>query len=479
MHLLAATPGVVSDGSEAVDLGQTPGHIVVLSAADTELAALAAAQDRADRPDRHTPSLRLGNFLQLRHHMSVDLYVDTIVSHAKLVVVRMLGGASYWPYGIEQIASVCRRRGIAFAAIPGDDQPDPDLIRYSTLPADDIHRIWQYLVHGGPANADNFLAFAAALLGGKGDWQEPVRLLTAGLYWPGIDAPDLSDLRGRWHADAPVAAIVFYRALVQSGNLEPVDALVGALQDRGLNPLPIYVQSLKESVSAGIVSATFADAPPGVILNATGFAVSTPGADRTETPLDIPGCPILQTVFAATTEEIWAASDTGLIARDIAMNVALPEVDGRVLSRAVAFKSEARFDAATQTSVVKHLPSDDRVAFVADLAAAWAKLRGTPAKDRRIALVLANYPNRDGRIGNGVGLDTPAGTLTLLRAMAQVEYRVEDLPADGNALVDRLLAGPTNAEIQARIVEETLSLADYQVFFSGLPQSVRDAVAGR
>ena len=476
MHLLAATPGVVSDGSEAVDLGQTPGEIVVLSAADTELAALAAAQERAGTDGL---SLRLGNLLQLKHHMSVDLYVDAIVSHAKLVVVRMLGGVSYWPYGVEQIAATCRRKGIAFAAVPGDDQPDPELTQHSTLPADDIHRVWQYLVHGGPVNADNLLAYAASLLGGRADWNEPAPLLTAGLYWPGQGITDLATLRAQWQADAPVAAITFYRALVQSGNLEPVDALVSALQARGLNPLPVYIQSLKETVSAGILSATFGEAPPDVILNATGFAVSTPGVDRTETPLDIPRCPVLQTVFAATTEDVWAASETGLIARDIAMNVALPEVDGRVLSRAVAFKSEARFDDATQTSVVKHLPSDDRVAFVADLAAAWAKLRRTRASDRRIALVLANYPNRDGRIGNGVGLDTPAGTMTLLSGMAKADYRVDSLPADGNALVDRLLAGPTNTKVKTRIVEETLSLADYQIFFSGLPQSIRDAVTDR
>ena len=121
--------------------------------------------------------------------------------------------------------------------------------------------------------------------------------------------------------------------------------------------------------------------------------------------------------FTATTEDIWADGDTGLIARDIAMNVALPEVDGRVLSRAVAFKSEAQFDEDTQTAVVKHLPAPDRIDFAADLATAWVKLSSTPAADRRIAVVLANYPNRDGRIGNGVGLDTPAGTMTLLRAM--------------------------------------------------------------
>ena len=110
MHLLAATPGVVSDGSEAVDLGQTPGDIVVLSAADTELAALAAAQSRAGTG---APSLRLANFLQLKHPMSVDVYVETVIAHAKLVVVRLLGGTSYWPYGVEQIAAICRRNSVA------------------------------------------------------------------------------------------------------------------------------------------------------------------------------------------------------------------------------------------------------------------------------------------------------------------------------------------------------------------------------
>tara|TARA_B100000676_G_scaffold311358_1_gene380947 strand:- start:1364 stop:5104 length:3741 start_codon:yes stop_codon:yes gene_type:complete len=476
MHLLAATPGVVSDGSEAVDLGQTPGDIVVLSAADTELAALAAAQSRAGKG---APSLRLANFLQLKHPMSVDIYVETVIAHAKLVVVRLLGGASYWPYGVEQIAAICRRNGIGFAAVPGDDTPDPDLAQHGTMLSDDVHRLWQYLVHGGPANADNFLACAASLIGRDTEWVEPAPLMTAGLYWPGSDATDLDILQGFWKKGAPVAAVTFYRALIQSGNTEPVDAMIAALRKRGLNPLPLYIQSLKDTVSAGIVTNTFAAAQPRVILNATGFAVSTPSARRTETPFDAAGCPVLQIVFAATAEDIWADGDTGLIARDIAMNVALPEVDGRVLSRAVAFKSEARFDDDTQTAVVEHLPAPDRIDFAADLATAWAKLADTPAVDRRIAVVLANYPNRDGRIGNGVGLDTPAGTMTLLRAMQDAGYQLAELPEDGNALVERLLDGPTNSGVTARRIEEMISLADYQIFFSGLPKSVRDAVTQR
>ncbi len=476
MHLLATRPGVVSDGSDAVDLGQSAGDVVVLSAADSELASLVAAQQRAGGG---APSLRLANLLQLRHPMSVDLYVERTVACAKLVVVRLLGGASYWDYGIERIAATCRAKGIGFAAIPGDDQPDPELSRQSTLPPDAVHRLWQYLVHGGPANADGFLAYAAHLAGFGGDWAEPAPLLTAGLYRPGAASVDLDAVRARWQAGAPVAAVVFYRALLQAGNTEPVDALVSALEERGLNALPLYVQSLKNAVSAGVVRATFAAAPPDIVVNATGFAVSTPCAARAETPFDGADCPVLQAVFAATTEDAWGEGSHGLIARDIAMNVALPEVDGRIFSRAVAFKSEARFDAATETAVVKHVPAADRVAFVADLAAAWARLRRTPAENGRIAVVLANYPNRDGRIGNGVGLDTPAGTMVLLHAMGAAGYTVRDLPADGNALVARLLDGPTNAGVRGRRIEETILLSDYEIFFASLPKPVRDAVVAR
>ncbi len=158
MHLLAAKPGAISDGSAAVDLGQTAGEIVILSSADTELASLAAAQSR--RGDA-APSLRLANLLQLGHNLSVDLYIERVVQHARLVILRLLGGSRYWPYGVEQLAAICRERGIAFAALPGDDRPDPELTAASTLPVESAHRLWHYCVEGGVENAFNLLGFAA------------------------------------------------------------------------------------------------------------------------------------------------------------------------------------------------------------------------------------------------------------------------------------------------------------------------------
>ncbi|MDH3737651.1 MAG: cobaltochelatase subunit CobN, partial [Alphaproteobacteria bacterium] len=151
MHLLAATPGAVDDGSEAVDLGQTPGDIVVLSAADTEIACLAAAHAARQAADAAAPSVRLGNYLRLGHNLSVDLYTDRVIANAQLVVVRLLGGRGYWTYGVDEIATACAAAEIPVAFLPGDDQPDAELSQLTTLDAAASHRLWQYLVHGGTA----------------------------------------------------------------------------------------------------------------------------------------------------------------------------------------------------------------------------------------------------------------------------------------------------------------------------------------
>ena len=477
MHLLRAKAGSAIDETEAVDLGQTPGDIVFLSAADTELASLAGA--RAGFGDDF-PSLRLANLMQLAHPMSVDLHVESVVARARLVVARVLGGAGYWPYGVEQLVETCRAGSTPLALLPGDDQPDPEFASLGTVSAESTHRLWQYCVHGGPANSRNLLAFAADLIGHPAEWREPAPLPRAGLYHPECGACGFDEVAARWVEGAPAAAIVFYRAHVQAANLAPVDALVHALRARGVNALPLYVSSLKDPVSADLVSAMLEHARVRLVLNATGFAVSTPGApERRPTPFDASGRPVLQVVLAGGREEDWESGTQGLSARDIAMNVALPEVDGRILARAVSFKAEARFDRLTECPIVAYVPRRDRVAFTADLARAWIDLAATPAAERRVGIVLANYPNRDGRLGNGVGLDTPAGTVELLRAMAAAGYGVDGIPADGNALVGAIAAGPTNAGVAGRTIRERLSLDDYLAFFATLPAEVRDAVHER
>ena len=468
MHLLLAQKGSISDGDgEAIDLGQTPGDICFLSAADTELASLANARSGEG------PGLRLVNLLQLKHPMSVDSWVERTGRHAKLIVIRILGGAGYWPYGLEAIHAAAVEHGIKLAVLPGDDKPDPGLVRFCTLPAETCETMWRFLIEGGAENARGFLDACGDVLAGREIEGDAAPLLKAGVFALPPSAPQ----GGR--VNAGTAAIVFYRALMQSGQTAPIEALATALAERGLAVLPVYVSSLKDPVSAATVEALFDQYRPDVVLNATGFAVSAPGADRTPTVLERDGAPVIQVVLSGSPKEVWEASPQGLNARDLAMNVALPEVDGRVLSRAVSFKSASAWDAATECNIVTHEPVADRVAFVADLATRWVRLRRKKPDEKRIAIVLANYPNRDGRLANGVGLDTPAGTVEVLKAMAKAGFPVDEIPADGDALIDHLTKGPTNAASEAREIREMISLKQYNDFFAGLPKAIQAQAAGR
>ncbi|MGD9617374.1 MAG: cobaltochelatase subunit CobN [Alphaproteobacteria bacterium] len=506
MHLLATEPGIIADGSAAIDLAQTPGDIIVLASADTEIALLAAAQGRRREDDPEAPTLRLAPVMRLGHHFSVDLYME-VVARARLVIARLLGGSAYWPYGVERLVETCRDNGIPLALLPGDDKPDPELFRLSTVPPEALRRLWRYLTEGGPGNADNLLRFAAGLLtltlsssanplpnppplagegrvgaasgitSGKsliGNWAEPAPLLRAGLYWPGHATPGLGEIAAEWRGGGGIVPIVFYRALVQSGNTAPVDALARALTARGLRPLPVFVGSLKDAEAGALLGDVLRAHPPAAILNATGFSLAASGGGD---PLRA-DCPVLQIVFSGGDEESWRDSTRGLGPRDLAMNVALPEIDGRILSRAVSFKAPLGRDPETEADLVGYRPVADRIAFVADLARNWARLRAKKPDERRVAIVLANYPNRDGRIGNGVGLDTPASAVAILKALRDAGYRTGDMPGDGAALMRRLLAGPSNARPHAP-ADETLSFAEYSAFFASLPIAVQLQVSER
>ena len=475
MHLLAAAAGSVDEGQEPVDLGQSPADIVFISAADTELAALATARSEMAQP----PELRLASMMHLQHPMSVDLHIDACASKAKLVVARVLGGASYWKYGFEQYAARLADAGVAFAALPGDDKPDPDLRLFSTVSDQDYDALWAYLVEGGPKNAVNFLSYCQYMIAQAPAPQAAEPLLRAGVYWPGDGISDLSAAQAHWTQDAPIVPVIFYRALVQGAGLNPINRMVKALRLAGLNPLPIFVASLKDPISVATLDQLFQAAPPAVILNCTSFAVGNPHGDSSPnnplTAVSARQAPVLQVALAASTEASWEEGLNGLSARDIAMNVALPEVDGRILSRAISFKGEAFFDVATECPIATYKARGDRVTFVAALAANWASLRRTAPAQRQVALILANYPNKDGRLANGVGLDTPASAVHALALLQQAGYGVKNAPETSAELMEQIMAGPTNwlTDRATRTGGVLLPIADYMAHYQTLPYELR------
>ncbi|OLU21088.1 cobaltochelatase subunit CobN [Pseudomonas sp. PA1(2017)] len=476
MHLLRTQPGQSLPADSIADLGQTPAELVVLCTGDSHLSLLAEV---ARHLPEDYPSLRLASPAQLSNNASVDFYVEQVLRHAKVILISVHGGVSYWRYGIQRLVELAGQ-GKTLILVPGDDSPDPELTGLGNVAAEDAERLWQYLRQGGVDNARQFFqCIADHYLGRDYGWQPPQALPRVGLYHPRIGNASLQDWRGDWQADAPVAALLFYRTHVQAANTAFVDSFCQRLQAQGLNPLPIAVASLKEAACLAQVEDWLDEAGTSVIINTTGFAQSNP-----ESPQARPfrhDVPVLQALCALDSEEQWQGNAQGLGPRDLAMHIALPELDGRLITRPISFKGLAWRSERSQSDVVcyrAHLPGMD---FVAELARRQADLQRLPAVDKRVALVLANYPTRDGRIGNGVGLDTPAAALNILRALKSQGYPVEGLPDSGTALIHQLLGGVTNDldNLDLRPCAQSLALDDYQRCFAALPEANRQAVLER
>ncbi|MEM8805770.1 MAG: cobaltochelatase subunit CobN [Cyanobacteria bacterium P01_G01_bin.38] len=480
MHRLAAMPGGWVPGGQdgVIFIEQTPAPLIVLTAADTDIQGLHRAT--TGLPDAFC-QVRVANLLNLQQQLTLDTYAESVLSHAQIIVVRMLGGRAYWPYGLEVLKALADEKDIALWVLPGDDQPDLDLMSHSTVPLAQVNQLWRYFTEGGPQNLGHALSYVCdRVLQTDYAPPSPQRIPKVGIY----RAPDDEIFRQRdseMGGRGGLAPILFYRSHYVAGNLAPIDALYDALSQRGLAPIAIYVSSLKAPENqADLKQILKTYGAAAVILNTTSFAIAQLEGPQTSLWQQL-DAPVLQVILSGGTAEQWQAQPLGLSPRDMAMNVALPEVDGRIITRAVSFKTVAQTSSALETDLVTYEPVADRIDFVAELAANWVKLRNKPACDRKIALILANYPNRDGRLANGVGLDTPASCVEIFKSLQATGYTLSDIPPDGDTLIQQLTQGVTNDPEGDgwRIVGQSLSIQDYQDFFGQLPGAVQRAICDR
>ncbi len=459
MHLLVRETRTLDEDEAACDLGQTAADLVVLSFSDADLGALAGAWQAM--PDATlgaapgAPGLRLASLGRLRHPMSVDLYAEQVLTYARCIVVRLLGGLDYWRYGVEEVAALCRDRGIALAVLPGDGLPDPRLAALSTIAPAALARLDACFRHGGPANMARALRLAAHLAGLCADTHDAAEPVPQ----HGVHALDLIE-------DCPLAAVVLYRSHLLSADIAPIEALVAALRARGLAVGVLYVPSLKAPDSAAYAATTLRAWRPAVVLNATGFSARQGNAGS---PLDAPGVPVLQLVLAGSSRAAWQASPRGLSPADLAMQVVLPELDGRLLTGAISFKNAEpaqAAQAALQYARVVHRPDPDGIALAADRATGWVRLAQTPRAERRVAVVLSDYPGVGGQRGHAVGLDSFASLHAILHDLRDAGFATGELPAQ-TALVDALCHAPPTP---------MLSLAEYRRLFATLPDPVQASV---
>jgi cobaltochelatase CobN len=263
---------------------------------------------------------------------------------------------------------------------------------------------------------------------------------------------------------APIALILFYRSVHLAGDTAPIAVLAKALAARGLAPLPVYVTSLKDAAAVAVVEDLIVRHRPAIILNTTAFSALR---DDGTSVLDRADCPVLQVVLAGARRQAWEASPRGLGPADVAMNIALPEIDGRLATTAISFKAETERDPVLEFARVHHQPAPEQIALVADRATGWVNLARKQAAERRLALVIADYPSRGGRTGYAVGLDTARSTAGVLKLLGEAGYAVEHVNA--GAVLRHLEAGRERAH---------LPLSAYEAWLAATPATFRAAVMG-
>jgi cobaltochelatase CobN len=472
MHRLAAVPGD-SDPQAGPPpfVEQPPAEMVVLSSADTDLRAIAALLQR--QPARPGGTLRALNLAALGHPAVIDHYVASTLEPppTRVVAVRLLGGRGHWSYGLERLRAWAAQPGPGgqrrqLLLLAGTAEEEEALAGLGTVPPELALALARGLREGGPENLGAFLDALNQLGAGRLPAAPPVVPLAD---------PQPHDWR---QEPGPRVGLLLYRSLLQAGDLAFAEAALAALRGAGLAPRLLWVSGLREEAVQRGVADLLGREGVEVVLTATGFA----SVRFEEAGLGAPlwerlGVPVLQLLSSGRPRAAWQASPIGLGPLDLSLQVALPELDGRLTTRVGAFKESCARSDALATALQELRPDPERLAWVAQLAAAWARLRTTTAAERHVALVLANYPTRNSRLANGVGLDTPASAAAMLGWLAQDGHDLgsASLPADGEALMAALLAGRSNdPESGHRAALDFLPLATYQRWYAGLPAAGRE-----
>ncbi|MFI6166653.1 cobaltochelatase subunit CobN [Nocardia sp. NPDC051052] len=434
--------------------------ILLLSTSDTDL--LSARASGAE--------YRWGNPARL---LVDDL--PALLDGADLVIVRILGGKRAWEDGLDAI----RASGVPMVALGGESAPDAELMECSTVPGGVAADAHNYLAAGGSENLlqlHNFLS-DTVLLTGHG-FEPPVQLPSWGV---------LERVSAEPSDDQPTVAVIYYRAQHLAGNTGYIDALCRAIEDAGARALPLYCASLRTAEPELLATLRQADTLVVTVLAAGGTKPATASAGGEDEAWDVGALadldvPILQGLCLTSGRAQWAANDDGLSPLDVATQVAVPEFDGRIITVPFSFKE---FDA---DGLSTYVPDAERAARVAGIAVRYARLRHIPADRKRVVLMLSAYPTKHARIGNAVGLDTPASAIRLLTEMRSAGYHLGEpgqIPGldeqDGDALIHALIAagGQDPDWLTAEQLEGNpirIGAAAYTAWFDTLPEDLREAI---
>src|ERR687890_105547 len=471
------------DGASGAD------RLLMLTTADTEI--LAAARASEHLPDDF-PTLICTNPAELDNPAE---FFERELPGARAVLVRLLGGRRAWPEGLEELRRRCVRLRVPLLAFGGGGGAGAGLGGVLTPPYGTVLEAFGYLRHGGVRNTENLLRFVADTVLMEGYGFEPASALPeVGVYHPGL--PEISaveELLARLDPARPTVGVIFYRAHWMSGNTAFVDALVEALEAAGADALPVYCYSLRGGPDGQVPALEMLRGRIDCLVTTVLAGGGSNAADalRSDSPegwlewevpaLEELGVPVIQGISTTSTREAWLASDAGLSPLDTAWQVAIPEFDGRIIGVPFSFKERLGEGSPVGAPLTLYKAAPERTARLAGLAARFARLGRIPNSEKRVAVLLSNYPTKHSRVGNAVGLDTPVSAIKLLDAMREAGYKVEGAPERGDELIHSLIgAGGHDLEFltgdQLGNAAGRLDAKRYAQWFGRLPEELRSDV---
>lgn len=485
MHLIPAIPGGWNPDDEGViHVEQKPGDILFLAHADTEISTLNSAwhelSDESGGSD--LPSLRMAGLGYFKQELTIDTYIEEVVQHAKLIVLRLLGGRSYHQYLCESLERIAAEKGITLIFLPGDDKPDSELFELSNADIAVCNTVWKYFIAGGKANLRENLKYLLNTFFQFDFSVQPVKEIPESFLYDPQDGIISREQQHRlMDPNRPTAAILTYRTHYLAGNLAPVHELAARLRAKGMNVVVGMALSLRDEGKTDDLLDLLTDGGQhsiDVVINTTSFAIK-PVAEEAYTNgqsdgkerflFSKIGAPVIQVIQATCNRQTWLDGSFGLPPTDITMNIALPEVDGKIVTTAVSFKESSGRDELTDSDIMHYEPQPEACEFVTRLAANWVKLQQKANTDKKIALILPNYPSTDSRLANGVGLDTPQSTYFLLQKLREAGYDTGDSDSldslqDGTDLVHRIAEFVTNETSTSADKTATLSIDEGDFF---------------
>lgn len=445
MHLIPTIPGGWNPNEDGVfHIQQTKGEVVFLSAADTEIHSLNKAYGELSEEATSLPSLRIANLLYLKQELTIDTYVDEVLKHAKLIICRLLGGRNYYPYLVEAIRNCCREHHIPVLFLPGYDAPDVELLTISTVDAGMGDRIWKYLCAGGKQNHLQCLKYLFhSFFNLPFEYKVPQSIPDLFFFHPQKGIITEAEQQEICNNQRPNVLLLVYQTHYLADNLEPVYYLWEQLEHHNINVQIVFANHLRDRLTVERLYELVTNKEQrqlNVIINTTSFSIRSLSDDAIEdfifSRID---APVIQAIFASCTKEIWQANLFGLTPTDVAMNIALPEMDGRIITRAVSFKSSMGKNTLTDSDSLKYSTHTEGCDFAVAFTKRWIALQQKANAEKKVALVMPNYPNKNSRLANGVGLDTPSSVVEIIKALKQHTYSTGEFIPDNSAELMELL----------------------------------------